>query len=467
MTMHWMSLRLLLAAAVMISSTVSPATAADFSLPDIGDSAGVYISPTQERRLGQAFMRSVRASSKVVDDPLLEDYIRRLGRKLAGTSDAKGQSFDFFLVKDPTINAFAGPGGHIGVHTGLILAAETESELAAVVAHEIAHVSQRHIARMIEAANTMSVPSAAVLLAAVLLGAAAGGDAAMAAAVGGQAALLQQQINFTRANEQEADRIGMQILSKSSFDPRAMPVFFQRMGRADRTSGITLPEFLRTHPVSTSRIADSLGRAEAYPYRQAPESLQYHLLRATLRVDRPANPKTAVEQFQSTLRDGRYRNREAEEYGHSLALMKAGNIREARSRTDALLKKSPREPSYIILSARLHKKEGSNTRALQVLRNGLKKLPNNYPVSVVTADILMTSGKASEAHALLKKLVSREPGDPRIRQLSARAAASLGKKAESHEQLAEYHYLNGELDAAIQQLEIANRLSGLGFYERS
>jgi len=285
--------------------------------------------------------------------------------------------------------------------------------------------------------------------------------------VGGQAALLQQQINFTRSNEQEADRIGIQILADAAFDPRAMPVFFQRLGRADRTSGITLPEFLRTHPVSTSRIADSLARAESYPYRQPVEDIRYHLTRAALRVDRLPSAAAAVEHFSSTLRDGRYRHRDAEHYGYALALARADRYAEARKEIDALLARSPGQMEYIVASARLYRDSGQTQRAVGVLEKAQGSRSGNRLLAEITAEMLLEAGNAAKAHQLLLRIVRDDRGDPTVRALLARSAAALGREAESHEHLAEHHYAMGDLEAAVRQLEIASRSRGLDFYSRS
>ena len=296
---------------LLLAAPAPPAMALDTDLPDLGNSAGSLMSPKRERDLGKAFMRGVRRSEKVMDDPLLADYIEHLGQKLVAASDVKGTPFHFFLIDDPTINAFAGPGGHIGVFSGLVMTTDTESELAAVLAHEIAHVTQQHLMRAWESTSQLSIPSAAVLLAAIVLGATVGGDAAAAAAVGGQAALIQQQINFTRANEQEADRVGIDILAHSGFEPRAMPSFFDRMGKANRIYASKLPEFLMTHPVTTSRTADALGRAEQFAYRQAPEDLRYQLARINLVQRQMDRPEEAVRELGLMLEDGRFRNEAA------------------------------------------------------------------------------------------------------------------------------------------------------------
>ena len=459
--------RTLIATIWLLQPVTAPLQAAGFELPEMGDSAGVHLPAGKEKRLGQVFMRSVRANTTVESDPLLTEYLQDLGAKLAKKSGSGGNSFDFFLVREPTINAFAGPGGHIGIHPGLVLETQTDSELAAVVAHEIAHVNQRHIARMLEAAENMSLPAAGLLLAAILLGVAGGGSAALAAAAGGQAALVQQQINFTRSNEKEADRVGMQILADADFDPRAMPVFFQRMSRADRTSGIALPEFLRTHPVSTSRIADSLARAESFPYRQNPEDIRYHLTRAALRAAQFASPAAAEAHFKSTLRDGRYRDRNAEGYGYALALMRTGKHAEARREIDRLLAASPNQLEYSVASARLYKKTGDARRALGVLKGALAKNPGSHALAVIAAETMLSVGDGRGAYDLLRRELRKRPYDPELHRLQARAAAASGRQAESHLHLAEYHYGVGELDAAVRQLEIAARQGKAGFHEKS
>ena len=464
----------LLVAAAVFTAALPPARAADapFSvgaipdLPDFGDSAGAAISPTQERRLGQAFMRHVRSSEKVVDDPLLTEYVQSLGRRLAAQS-AAGTSFRFFLVDDPSINAFAGPGGYIGIHTGLLLTTETESEFAAVVAHEIAHVTQRHLARTFEAASGLSIPQAAVLLAAVALGAALGGDAGLAAAVGGQAALLQQRINFTRENEQEADRVGMQILAKGDFDPRAMPSFFERMGRSGQAYATQLPEFLRTHPVTTSRIADAQGRAEGFPYRQRADSLGYQLTRAALRVKAARSAQDAAAAFQGNLRDGRHSGAAAERYGYALALMRGRDYQRARTELDRLLEASPNQPEYVVQSARLHAAMGEGGRGLAELERAHRATPKSYALAIELAEASLVAGEPERSLRVLQPLLKSHPDQPRVMELMARASANAGRRAEGNRYQAEYYYLTGAVDAAVQQLELALRDPALDYYQGS
>ena len=225
-------LRNLLVIACLVTGTSHLALADSYDLPELGSASGAFMTPAQEKRLGQAFMRSIKSSEKIIEEPFARDYIEKLGKTLtAASGEEAANSFHFFIVDNPQINAFAGPGGHIGVYTGLILTTQSESELAAVIAHEIAHVTQKHLMRAFHEASQLSVPSAAILLASIILGATVGGDAAVATAATGQALLMQNQINFTRSNEKEADRVGINTLADANFDTHAMPVFFERMAR--------------------------------------------------------------------------------------------------------------------------------------------------------------------------------------------------------------------------------------------
>ncbi len=435
-------------------------------LPDMGDSSGGFMSRGEERRLGQAFMRNIRHHMTVVSDPLLNSYIESLGGKLVSHSNPNGQPFSFFLVEDNTINAFAGPYGYIGVNTGLILTTESESELAAVLAHEISHVTQRHLMRTFEMASDSNLATAALVIAAIVVGAATdNAGAGMAAAAGAQAGMAQRQINFTRQNEKEADRIGIQILVDAEYDPRAMPVFFHRLGKANRVyANAEIPEFLRTHPITTNRIADARNRAENYPYRQYPDSVEYHLSRAILREQDFKNPNEAVTFFRSSLADGRYRNEEAQRYGYVRALLRARKYQEAGQELAKLQKKFPLRVHHLILESMVLQKSGQAGKALKALQSGLELYPDNYPLTIYYAESLMAARRSGEAKTLLEKLVRSRPGDAELYKLLARSAANAGHPAEGHQYLAEHYYLNGNLVAAVKQLNIALADKGLDYY---
>jgi predicted Zn-dependent protease len=444
-----------------------PAIALDTDLPDLGNSAGSLMSPKRERDLGKAFMRSVRRSQAVMDDPLLSDYLRQLGQRLVQNSTAQGTPFNFFLIDNPQINAFAGPGGYIGVYTGLILTTETESELAAVLAHEMAHVTQQHLMRAWESASRMSIPNAAILLAAIALGAAIGGDAGAAAAIGGQAAMIQQQINFNRANEKEADRVGIDILADAGFEPRAMPSFFARMGKANRVYASQLPEYLMTHPVTTSRTADALGRAERFPYRQPPADLDYQLARINLVQRQIGLAGDAVHELTLMLQDGRFRSEAAVRFGIALAQIRAKRYTDAAAVLDRLLDQHPDQVEFIVTRAEVDSLAGRYEAALQRLERGLARHPGSYALNLRFAETALAADRPQLAEARLTRFVAIRDDEPRVHRLLARAVADQGKEALSHEHLSEYYYLQGDLESAVTQLEIALRSPALAFYDAS
>jgi predicted Zn-dependent protease len=436
------------------------------ALPEFGDVSGGLLTPTEEKRIGKAFMRSVRASMPVITDPEMSEYIQSIGQKLVSGSDNPSGSFTFFLIEDPVINAFAGPGGYIGVFTGLVLATETESELASVLAHEIAHVTQKHLYRAFDAASRMALPNAAMMVAAILLGAATQSSAGVAAATGVQAAQAQSQINYTRSNEREADDVGIRTLANSGFEPQAMPVFFERMAKATRVYATNVPEYLLTHPVTTNRIADSRGRADAYPYRQSKEDIRYHLLRARLRVAAIKNDQEAVELFAKALKDGRYRNEAAERYGYAIALARARRYQEAREQLTILMKQDPERIAYIILSAKIDIATDKTLKALQDLDTALLLYPGNYPLTMVYAQTLLRADKPKAALKLLSDHIRvRHEDNPELYKLMAQAATEAGKTAEGHRYMAEYYYQMGLAKPAAEQLEIALRDKDLDFYQ--
>ncbi len=428
-------------------------------LPEIGDPAGRVLTPAEETRLGKAFMRSIRKSMDVLEDPLMNAYIQRLGEQLVAQNHEHTGNYTFFIVKDPTINAFAGPDGYIGINTGLITTTQNESELASVLAHEIAHVTQRHLVRAFDAVSRLSLPAAALALAAVLIGAAADNpEAAIAAATGIQAGMLQRHLNFTRAHEEEADNVGMRVLADAGFNPGSMPGFFSRMAQANRTfdSG-EVPEFLRTHPVSTNRIANAYGRAGDYRYRQKPDSLDYHLLKARLKAENFSDPDDAVTFFRSSLEERRFRNEEGQRYGYVLSLERARNYPLARHELRKLLTERPTQIDYLVAEALLLKKSGQPAQSLQVLQDGFALYPSNLVLGIYLAQSLLDSGRPVDALNLLESLLPGQPDNTQLLKLLARSAGDSGNKTLGHQYLAEYQYQLGNLQQAVQHLEFAYR----------
>jgi len=436
-------------------------------LPDFGDSSGSLISPAQEVELGAEFMRSVRAQATLVTDPDIEGYISQLGYRLVANSDAPGYPFTFFIVDNAAVNAFAGPGGYIGIHTGLILTAENESELAGVMAHEIAHVTQRHLLRAYESANQMSLPTAAGMIAAILLGVAGGNpEAGIAAMSAVQGANIQQQLNFTRANEREADRIGIQTLAHSGIDPYGMPNFFERLQQSTRLYGNNYPEFLLTHPVTTDRIAESMSRAESYGHSKEVDTLDFRLIRARLKALESDSPPEVLKYFQA--RVAKADAGPAEYYGLALALWRNNDYTAAEKHLRALMDKDPDRKIYRSTMARLALDSGQTEQALKLYQDTLKLYPGDLIVGQYYTSALIQAGKAAEAREqALKMLRDKHARTAEMYELWAKAASVAGPAWETNVASAEAYYLYGNLSFAIDQLNKALAYKGLSDYEQA
>jgi predicted Zn-dependent protease len=322
--------------------------------------------------------------------------------------------------------------------------------------------------RAYDTANRLGGKTAALLLASLIVLAAGSPDAGIAIAAGAEAGAIQEQINFTRSNEEEADTVGIKILAKSNFDPRAMPLFFERMTHATRLYESGIPEILRTHPVTTNRIADALGRAEAYPYKQYTGSLSYFLIREMLRMRSFKAPADAVKHFATGLREGRYLNQEAHEYGHALALTANNQQSKAEPIIEKLLKKRSDQAEYILASAHIANSLKNSDKAIKILDTYHSLMPDNYPISVVYIENLTDSGRLKEARAVAKQTLSLFDSDPRLYKLLSRIEGLDGRKTESHRVLAEAYIATGEYERAIQQLEVALKAAGRSdFYQTS
>ena len=316
-------------------------------LPDLGEESATILSPAEEKTLGGRFIRNARQKLDFVDDPEIQEYIQSLGERLARSSGATPYDFRFYVIADDALNAFAVPGGFIAVHSGLILASETEGELASVLAHEVTHVAQRHIPRMLSGAKQRSLPLLAALIGAILLG----GQAGQAAVAATSAYNLQEQIRFTRSFEREADRLGMEKLVGAGFDPRAMPRFFRRLQNRSRLYESGLPAFLRTHPVTSDRIAESWARADSYPPQDDPDPSAFFQVRARLRVLTAASPAKVVQFFEGALAADARADRPADRYGYALALRSNRQFPPARRIIGELLASRPGHVPYLIAQA--------------------------------------------------------------------------------------------------------------------
>lgn len=429
----------------------------------MGDSSGTLISPAQEQQLGEAFYRSLHAQIVINQDAEIQQYIQSIGQKLVANSDTPGNPFHFFVVMDNTINAFAGPGGYIGVNSGLILTTEAESELASVMAHEVAHVTQRHLYRAFEAASRLSIPTAAATLAAILLGTQSP-ELAQAAIMAVQAGSIQFQIDFTRDNEEEADRVGMQTLAASNFDPRSMPIFFERLQQSSRYYGRGVPEFLRTHPVTSSRISDTRGRAEKYPYQQYPDSMGYLLTQAKLRVLSASDHAPVLKYFEPRLSQGTAYQRAVARYGMGLLNLQTRKYQEAEAVFKELTGQYPEQPQYASAYAFTALESGRYSDAIARYQAAMQQFPGNQAIKLDTISGLLKAGESEQARQILQMLDSRIKRQPVYFKLLAQIYSDLKQPAESHRYLAEYYYAMGQTEAAIMQIKLAQKSPGINYY---
>ncbi|MBI2509349.1 MAG: M48 family metallopeptidase [Betaproteobacteria bacterium] len=434
-------------------------------LPDLGEVTQVAFTPLQERRLGESIMREIRADRSFFDDAEATDYINSLGNRLATRSPESRQDFEFFLIREAQINAFALPGGFVGVHTGLILTAQSESEVAGVMAHEIAHVTQRHIARMIAQQKRDQIASLAALAAAILLSRVSS-QAAEAAAAFGQAGVVQGQLNFSRDAEREADRVGLQILEKAGFDPRAMAVFFERLQRATRFYETGAPSYLRTHPLTYERIADIQGRTQNLDYRQIPDSLEFQLIRAKLRAQFDA-PRDAVAFFEQSLVERKFLSEAASRYGLVASLMRVKDYARARRELEALRRHAPASPIVETLACKLAHESGRQAPALACYREALKTYPGYRALIYDYANALLQAQQPDAALRLVENRLLSVTDDYRMYLLQARSYAALNKRLGQHRAQAEAYVRMGNVAAAVEQLQIGLKGGDGDFFQLS
>jgi len=429
-------------------------------LPSLGDASSAIVSPQQEHQLGRAWLSLLRSQVRQLSDPQLKDYVETSVYRLAETSQLQDRRLEFILIDSRELNAFAAPGGIVGVNGGLFLNAQTEGEYASVLAHELAHLSQRHFARGVEAQQRMQMPMMAALLAGIVLAAAGGGDAGIATIAGTQAAAIQEQRRFSRQNEQEADRIGIQNLEKAGYDPRNMPTMFERLMRQYRFDGKP-PEFLLTHPVTESRIADTRNRAEQAPKGGVEDSLRYQLIRARVALTYEGTPGLAAKRFRAQLDENP--NLDAARYGLALAQIQGGQLNEARASLKPLLAKAPDDITYNLAQIELEITNNRLEEAEQRIERLRTSYPGNYPLKQARADLLVKLKRPAEAEKVLEDLLKSRSDDPDVWYDMAEVRGLSGNTIGLHQARAEYFALVGDFDQAIQQLDFAKRRAGDNF----
>ncbi|KLV06475.1 hypothetical protein ABT56_08680 [Photobacterium aquae] len=438
--------------------TSLPATASDpAQLPEIGTAAASTLTIEKEMEYGDAYMRMIRASMPVISDPLLSDYIQDLGHRLVANANGVKTPFTFFMIQNRALNAFAFFGGHVAVHSGLFLYAKSESELASVVAHEIAHVTQRHLARSMEDQARKSPATMAALIGSLML-AIASPEAGMAAIHATTAASAQGQINYTRSNEKEADRIGIATLAKSGFDVQAMPRFFGRLADEYRYAS-TPPPMLLTHPLPESRIADSRSRANQYPKTNVGYSERYHLARSRI-IARFAglDSDAALNWFDRQLKRATPQTRDALNYGKAIVYIDSGKYQQAQALLSPLLAKEPNNRFYIDTATDLDLYQKQYGRAIKRLENALKSAPSNNVLRLNLAHTMQEAGKYSQSIPILTRYTHDNPDDPNGWHMLAQGQAAVGRRDAELAARAELFALNGAWPKAIQNYIQASQL---------
>jgi predicted Zn-dependent protease len=425
------------------------------NLPDLGDVTASRYSAQQEHDLGRMWLKMFRNSVKTVHDPLMQDYVEGLLYRLASHSELKDRRLETVIVDNATINAFAVPGGVIGVHNGIFLYTDNEAQLAGVLAHEIAHLSQRHFSRSMDNAKQSTIPTLAGLLAGVVLAATTGADAGIAAITATQATALDSQLRFSRQHEQEADRLGMGTLSKANMDPNGIPSMFVNMNANRRYARSKPPEFLLTHPLTDSRISDSANRARQYPRQVYTDNLNFQLMRMRAALQHSKNPEDLLKNWQ----DDSGVNGEARRYGAVIALIALNRWQEADEQLAALLKDDGSRIAYQLAKADILVGQKRYGDAIRLLQSQLAIVPNNNPYTVKLAEVLQLDNQFDEADNVLSLQSRQRPNDPNLWYQLAEVRGLAGNILGVHIARAEYFILQAQFERAKMQLRYAYELT--------
>lgn len=446
---------------ILASSSVRAAS----ELPDLGQDAATIISPYEERRIGEDAMAQIRRALNFVDDPELAHYINKMGGRLTSQLINKQRDFQFFLIDHQAINAFALPGGFIGVHTGLITSAASESELASVLAHEIAHVTQRHWPRMVAAQKERSGLTMAAILASLVL-ASAGDVNAGGVAAAALAADVDSQLAFTRSFEREADRIGIRLLAQAKLDTKAMATFFERLAAANRYNGSDSPEFMRTHPVTNNRVAEARNNATRFPEHKGASSSDFYHFRARARAYYQPDPRRSLAIFSDKLKQRKIAaaERRATQYGIALTHFRLGNFGPADKTIGRLRKRKPAELRYQLAQADIALAVGRTKPGMRRYRQIYNRNRASYWVARRYAENLLAQQQHHRALDVLRSALKKNPKDPMLNKLMAKAAGETGNLVQAHRAMAEYYVINGNPHEAINQLSIAENKAQNDYY---
>ncbi|CBL46873.1 Putative Zn-dependent protease, contains TPR repeats [gamma proteobacterium HdN1] len=446
-----------------------PLKAAESRLPTIGDRSNAIISPEREKTVGTAWLRMLRAQAPTIEDPLLLDYVENLLLRLASNSELKDPNLSLVIVNSSEINAFAVPGGIIGINAGLFLYARNENELAGVLAHELAHLSQRHFARGLENQKANSIAALSALLASVVLMSTVGADAGMAALATTQAAMIDQQLRFSRHNETEADEVGMQTLARSGMAVSGMADFFEQMSKANRFSGETPPDFLLTHPVTENRITTARTRAGRYPPKRSTDSLEFQLMKYRITSRFAKDPSALLKQLEAQRAAHAQRSNsdsllnEPLDYGLALLYLRLYQFDKAHTLASKLIRERPERLAYRLAEAEIYLAERKFPEGIATLNAAKRLSPDNPAVNTMLAEAQLRAGNPDATIVLLRQVLARHHSSPSLWNLLAESYGKKGDRLGVYQAQSEYLFEHGLLDRAIEQLTFALPLATRNF----
>lgn len=449
----------------LVTGMAAVAAGSEYNLPDMGQPADTAMTPAQERKVGAQVVYQLRAQNALIDDVELEAYVNRIGRRLARHTDRSPDLFHFYVVNSGAINAFALPGGYIGVNSGLLTATDNESELASVMAHEIGHVTQRHIARQMADTRGDAIATMATAIVAAVIGASAGaGDAVPAAIMGGMSHIGMEQISNTRAHEYEADRVGIRTLARSDFDPTAMAAFFEKLQRQASLYGQQPPQLLLTHPVSTTRMAEAQSRAQDYPSVPIHVSAEYPYMKERARVLQARDYGNLRNYYERRVSG---QPMPAERYGYALVLVQLGRAGQAVTILEAGASAHPDILAWTMALANAQMHAGQGAQAHAELKAALKRFPKDDGLKLAYAQSLRDRGKPAAMRDFLISQNRVLDTYPLAQQLLARSAGDEGHLGEAYYRQARYFAMLNDYPRAINQLRTALQTAQLSDYDES
>ena len=433
-------------------------TLANNELPTLGNASSNIISIEKERQLGSAWLAALRGQVKTYEQPVIEQYLEQLVYSLAPYSAVADREFRFVVLNSPELNAFAVPGSVVGINAGLFLHASSEQEFASVIAHELAHLSQRHYARRLEKQQLSTPLTLAGVLASVVIAATTGAEAGIATLASTQALSVEKSLSYSRQNEEEADRIGIETMYKSNYNPRAMPRMFERMLKNARLQGNSPPEYLSTHPLSENRVSDTRNRAEQFPMKLYQDSVLFHICKAIVTVDYAQSKEEAATLYKSIISRGQHNNVDAARFGLAYAVLESDPSSSLKT-FEELHEKYPGNIAISIFLAEAEYLVGKKQAAFERLKQLLEFNPNNYPSALLLAELYDLEKRYAEAENILIKLTRVQADNPLVWYMLSEIHGQAGNIVGLRQARAQFFIITGRYDQAIEQLQLGIKMA--------